>query len=168
VVVKESGGVKRESLRFFFVVITTVILLGLLTVQTKACIDAKFSWDPYTYPPVFSVGDTVTFNASLCSLNWNDTSQEYIPIIEYKWDFGDGTITEGEIVTHSYTETGNYNVNLTITDMGGAKDSFMVPFEVKQPSPFNWGPLSYVALALVAASIGVGVPIYFLKVKKRG
>ncbi len=159
---------KRKSSRFLFVAATAVILLGLLTVQTNACIDAKFSWDPYTYPPVFSVGDMVTFNASLCSLNWNDTSQEYIPIIEYKWDFGDGTITEGELVTHSYAESGNYNVNLTITDVGGATDSFVVPFEVKQPSPFNGGFLPWVAFALVAAGIGVGVPVYFFKVKKRG
>lgn len=38
------------------------------------------------------------------------------PITRYDWDFGDGDITQGAIVKHSYLELGAYTVTLTVTD----------------------------------------------------
>ena len=73
----------------------------------------------FTYLPVsLGVGETVTFNAS----------GSYDPdgtIEKYEWDFGDGntTTTTEEIITHSYSSSGNYNVNLTVTDDGGLTNS---------------------------------------------
>ncbi|WP_082092987.1 PKD domain-containing protein [Methanosarcina siciliae] len=36
------------------------------------------------------------------------------------WDFGDGTNATGQNVSHTYTSTGTYTVNLTVTNAGGA------------------------------------------------
>jgi len=35
---------------------------------------------------------------------------------EFDWDFGDGVTGEGDTVTHAYSETGIYDVTLTVTD----------------------------------------------------
>nr|WP_279387179.1 glycosyl hydrolase family 18 protein [Natrarchaeobius chitinivorans] len=44
-------------------------------------------------------------------------------IEEYEWDLGDGTEASGEVVTHSYDETGEYTVELTVTDADGDTDT---------------------------------------------
>ena len=67
--------------------------------------EASFTYSP-TRP---KIGETVTFNAS-ASYDRDGT------IVNYGWDFGDGTTGAGEIVTHQYAAAGTYPVNLTVTD----------------------------------------------------
>jgi alpha-galactosidase len=43
----------------------------------------------------------------------SDDSSEANPVMMYRWDFGDGTIVEGQHVTHAFTRAGNYDVTLT-------------------------------------------------------
>ncbi len=53
-----------------------------------------------------------------------DGTKSYDPdgdeIISYIWDFNDGLTTNGEKVTHSFNNSGNYTIKLTITDSNGA------------------------------------------------
>jgi len=70
------------------------------------------------YPEKPVVNQSVTF----------DASSSYDPdgkIMNYEWDFGDGNITNTthEIIKHSYSEAGSYEVTLTVTDDKGAKNS---------------------------------------------
>ncbi len=44
-------------------------------------------------------------------------------IIQNKWYFGDGSYSIQNNPTHLYTDTGNFNVSLVITDAKGCKDS---------------------------------------------
>jgi len=45
-------------------------------------------------------------------------------IIEnYAWNFGDGNIGMGLVTSHTFAETGSYNIELVITDNSGGKDS---------------------------------------------
>ena len=37
-------------------------------------------------------------------------------IIDYRWDFGDGTSASGKIVTHTFTQKGKYTVRLSVID----------------------------------------------------
>ena len=55
------------------------------------------------------VGEVVLFNASL-SRPYNDTFTLY----SYSWDFGDGNIGDGMVVSHQYNTTGTYKVTLTV------------------------------------------------------
>ena len=41
----------------------------------------------------------------------------------YAWDFGDGNMGSGVTPTHTYAETGNYPVSLTVTDNDALSDS---------------------------------------------
>lgn len=67
--------------------------------------------------------DTLGQTATGYSMLFNDASISNGTIINYAWDFGDGTMTNGANLsnpTHSYAATGFYNVCLTITSVLGA------------------------------------------------
>jgi len=69
----------------------------------------------FTYTPEKPfVNETVSFDASASTPNGGT-------IISYEWDFGDDTTTiiTSPIVTHTYTEPGDYNVTLTVEDAAG-------------------------------------------------
>ena len=42
-----------------------------------------------------------------------------VPAVSYHWDFGDGTHENGRNISHTYTHTGTYTVNLTIRGIDG-------------------------------------------------
>jgi cathepsin L/cathepsin K len=44
-------------------------------------------------------------------------------IVQYSWDFGDGTRGSGSKVSHTYADSGIYAVLLTVTDNSGQNDS---------------------------------------------
>ncbi len=74
---------------------------------------ALFSFNPITP----KVGDDVVFDAS-------ESKDPDGQIIEYLWDFGDGSPTEsGPIVLHAYESAGQYTVKLTVTDDQGLSNS---------------------------------------------
>lgn len=62
-----------------------------------------------------------------------DGSQSTAPSgqsLTYAWDFGDGGTATGAKPSHSYANSGNFNVKLTVTDTAGATNSSTVPVEV--------------------------------------
>jgi len=86
---------------------------------------ASFVYSPEN--PV--VNQTITFNAS----------SSYDPdgnITSYEWDFGDGNVTSTtyEILNHSYSEAGSYDVTLTVTDNDGVTNSTTKEITVYPPT----------------------------------
>jgi PKD repeat protein len=79
----------------------------------------------FTYTPEHPVKDQeIKFNAS----------SSYDPdgtIINYSWDFSDGTNATGIVVNHTYTWTGltdqRYNVTLNVTDDLGLTNTTTIP-----------------------------------------
>jgi PKD repeat protein len=66
-------------------------------------------------------------------------------IVNWTWDFGDGNQSYGELVTHQYTKTGSYIVNLTVKDYDNATDSIEQNIIVRKKPPiaeFNFIPRS--------------------------
>ncbi|MDD5571520.1 MAG: PKD domain-containing protein [Bacteroidales bacterium] len=75
---------------------------------------------------VVHVPPTVNFSANIFSgcaplvVNFTNLSiQGEAPITGIQWDFGDGNSSAQPNPTHIYTNTGTYNVTLTITDANG-------------------------------------------------
>lgn len=65
-----------------------------------------------------------------------DASTSYDPdgeIVSYSWDFGDGFVGEGKIVTHSYPQEENYKVTLTVIDNDGKSSSTSQTVTVVKP-----------------------------------
>ena len=62
-----------------------------------------------------------------------DASASFDPdgrLVDFIWDFGDGTSTRGTRVGHAYEEVGVYSVRLTIEDNAGATASLVHTFTV--------------------------------------
>jgi PKD repeat protein len=88
-------------------------------------------------PPIASVmgyvvacdkEEIVTFDASL-SYDLDGT------IVDYSWDFGDGSTATGVKVSTSYTESGAYTITLTVTDDDGATGTIATSKTVRNKSP---------------------------------
>ncbi len=88
---------------FTFIAIIAIILSNVMVHADKPY--ANFVFSP-AYP---QVNENVTFNAS-SSYAVNAT------LVNYTWDFGDGSIAYGKVVTHAYHSEGIYTVCLKIVD----------------------------------------------------
>lgn len=79
--------------------------------------------------PKIMEGDTVKFEA--------DGSDEDGMVVNYTWDFGDGTISYEKNPSHTYEHAGTYTVTLTVTDNDGAKgyDNITVTVYGQPPAP---------------------------------
>lgn len=56
-------------------------------------------------------------------------------IVSYHWDFGDGTTADGPTVPKTFTETGDYQVSLTVTDNDGLTNTMVKVFTVYTLDP---------------------------------
>lgn len=74
-------------------------------------------------PDTALTGEPIKFDASASSPGWNGTHE--MPIVEYRWDFGDGnkTTTYTPTVYHSFSSSGIYYVALTVYAPGAAPET---------------------------------------------
>ena len=66
-------------------------------------------------------------------------SNNGVPALAYRWDFGDGVVADGAILTHTYTAAGNYTVRFAAEGLDGesAEKTFSIAVSgsVILPSP---------------------------------
>ena len=74
-------------------------------------------------PPVasFSFWPQDPFQEELVTFDASSSYDSDGDIVSWEWDFGDGTVGEGEVVDHSFDLPGEYTVVLTVTDNSGAQ-----------------------------------------------
>ncbi len=61
-------------------------------------------------------------------------------IVNYTWQFGDGTLGFGSLVSHAFSSPGTYVITLTVTDDGGGNSSAEMNVTVlKRPTPTKPG-----------------------------
>jgi len=80
--------------------------------------------EPTVVPPVADAGGPYLVQVD-CSVDL-DGSASYgpdRPIVSYDWNFGDNTMGNGVLVSHTYTTVGIYDINLTVSDDIGAQSS---------------------------------------------
>ncbi|NUN07681.1 MAG: PKD domain-containing protein [Ignavibacteriaceae bacterium] len=77
------------------------------------------------FPPVANAGQNISSAQDEIIYFYGGNSKDQDGFItEYLWDFGDGTKSSGESVSHSYRKPGNYTVTLKVKDNSGTKDSY--------------------------------------------
>jgi PKD repeat protein len=76
-------------------------------------------------PPVADAGGPYTGSVDTLTQFNGEGSSDADGIVQYDWDFGDGTTATDapSIPTHTYLATGDFPVILTVTDGSGDKDS---------------------------------------------
>lgn len=73
----------------------------------------------------FTLGQATVCQGSQVTFHDNSTQEpSSIPIKKWTWNFSDGTgdTTTVDSVTHTYTQSGNFNVSLLVTDANGCSD----------------------------------------------
>jgi DNA-binding beta-propeller fold protein YncE len=106
-----------------------------------------------------SNGNTVTFDAST-------STSPTGTVVLYAWDFGDGQTasTDAPTITHTYANSGDYTVTLTVTNSAGT--SLAVTFTGQTVSN-NGGPSAQTTLQIAVAA-AIDPPSHFkAKVKYR-
>ena len=110
----------RIPARIFFVL---VLLLGGCDTATELneppSVGFEFS------PQTPSVGTEVSFTAKATDPDPDGT------IASFEWEFGDGETATGRTPTHTFAESGSYDVTVTVTDNRGATDSASNTVEVQ-------------------------------------
>ena len=121
---------------------------GTLTKEVSIVNDPPEAVFGYT-PASPTVKDEVRFDGSKSQ----DSDGE---IVTWEWNFGDGARKSGQVVTHSYESSGDYEIALTVGDNAGATDTNtktisitpLVPpeatFEINPDSPTTQDTISFV------------------------
>ncbi len=76
-----------------------------------------------TIPPTADFSVSTTGGCAPLQVNFQEsaTAGDY-PIVTYRWDFGDGNSAEGQDVSHTYQNPGDYYVSLRVIDEFGNYD----------------------------------------------
>ena len=85
-------------------------------------------------------GEPIAFDASATT----DPDGE---VVEFWWDFGDGTVDLGPSVSHTYSVAGEYTVSLTVSDEDGDTATLLRTVAVLEAATtpvasFTWAPVS--------------------------
>jgi len=93
-------------------------------------------------PPVANAGGGVsnTYNGTLASnvqFDGSASTDSDCDIVNYSWDFGDGTTGLGVSPMHSYTLAGGYVVTLTVTDTDGLMTSSSANVSIVDTGPID-------------------------------
>jgi PKD repeat protein len=81
----------------------------------------------------FDVSSTTVNVEEFISFSANTSTDQDGRVVNYYWNFGDGTHTTGKYVTHSYEEGGNYTVILIISDDDNIKSFKDITVNVNFP-----------------------------------
>ncbi len=85
-----------------------------------------------TNPPVASF--TSACSLLTCTFDGRESTDSDGEVVNYSWNFGDGTSANGEVATRTYAAAGTYSVRLTVTDDLGATNSLAREIEVVVPT----------------------------------
>jgi len=76
--------------------------------------------DALPQPPVADPGGPYNGTAGeAVSMDGSGSSDPDGTVVEWNWDFGDGSTGTGEMTSHTYAAAGTYTVNLTVVDNDG-------------------------------------------------
>ena len=89
----------------------------------------------YAEPNVVCPDESVSFDAEVFANS---------SIVSYQWNFGDGTNAFSYIVSHSYSNPGNYKVSIKIIAENGKDTTVYTTVQVRNNIPVSTGPLNII------------------------
>jgi len=109
-----------------------------LTIETTARLNPDEVVDTGDDPPAEVVLPEASFAVSCgeeptCDFDGSSSSATQSALVDYTWDFGDGTVESGVTIAHTYEAAGTYTVTLTVTDEAGTSDSVAIDLAVPGP-----------------------------------
>lgn len=117
-----SGANISPSYGFLDVVADADTLSARFVASTGSYVDAftvrKSTTPPPNQAPVAAFGPP-TCQALSCIFDGSASSDTDGSVVDYAWDFGDGSTAHGMTPSHSYGADGDYSVRLTVTDDDG-------------------------------------------------
>lgn len=110
---------------------------------------------PDTQSPTADAGADRTTYVDVMVIFDASESSDNVGIVDYDWDFGDGTTGTGIETNHTYTSPGEYTVALTVEDVAGntALDSITVTVLSSESFPIWAIVLALIAIAAIVVSI---------------
>lgn len=120
------------------------------TVSTTYVLTREYVPDASTpYPVAFEFCETMdelevnvqgaynsNFTLTVCDYAVVVVANETDPNLSYNWDFGDGTTATGQTITHTYTQSGAYEISLSVGISGTCQNTSTSP-SVTVPAPCN-------------------------------
>ncbi|MBU2975675.1 Ig-like domain-containing protein [Zobellia sp. B3R18] len=88
-------------------------------------------------PNAVASGPSSAAPNSLVSFAGDGSSDANPDTLTYLWNFGDGNFSNEMNPTHTYTSTGDYDVELTVNDGKGGSDSMTISISIETPITFN-------------------------------
>ncbi len=96
------------------------------TVKLIKIIDGSIAAAPpsmaFRVPSQAKIGEEITFSSVAAG--------DGVPALAYRWDFGDGVVADGAVLTHTYTVAGNYVVRFSAEGLDGKSAEKTFPVAV--------------------------------------
>jgi hypothetical protein len=104
------------------------------------------------------------------NISTNNTVQFYesgsVPdstIVSYYWEFGDGNTSTSKKAVHTYTNPGQYVVNVTINDNSGETYTKKIMITVDSAAPvMAQNKMDFIPIILISSTIGIAIAFCFL------
>jgi hypothetical protein len=118
----------------------------------------EFSWEDDDGDGTVDVDEEVVFNAEGFDYE-NDT-------LLFVWNFGDGSTNEqGERVTHKFSDSGDYEITLTVTDLNGGQTINTTSIKVEEED-YGIEIIGVFLIIAILIVIIVAIVFYVRKLKK--
>ncbi len=110
--------------------------IGQAVLAPSAASEVTESPTPTAEPNLAPVAAITASVADLTvSVDGTTSSDEDGTVVEFAWDFGDGTTASESTATHTYAAPGSYTVALVVTDDAGSTGSAEYTATVASPPP---------------------------------
>jgi hypothetical protein len=76
----------------------------------------------FQVPSQAKIGEEIKFSSV--------AARDAVPALAYRWDFGDGVVADGAVLTHTYTAAGNYVVHFSAEGLDGKSAEKTFPIAV--------------------------------------
>ena len=143
---------------------STAYTIGTRTVGTTGIVNSTWvnktastapDTDPGILPPAAQFSSNTTSGTAPLTVQFNDSSSG--TVTSYAWDFGDGASSTKKNPVHTYTNSGMYNVSLTVTNAAG--EDTIIKNDFIQVNPLVGGDTGYY---LIHCNVD-GAGVYFDK-----